>query len=46
MALWDFLSACEYDQKLYIYLTNNYGEYLPVYHGGQADDLRGGIGID
>lgn len=33
MTLWDFLSACEYDQELYIYLTNNYTEYLPVYHG-------------
>lgn len=33
MTLWDFLSACEYDQELYIYLTNNYAEYLPVYHG-------------
>ena len=22
-----------YDQELYIYLTNNYEEYLPVYHG-------------
>lgn len=33
MTLWDFLSACEYDQELYIYLMNNYAEYLPVYHG-------------
>lgn len=33
MTLWDFLSACKYDQELYIYLTNNYAEYLPVYHG-------------
>lgn len=33
MTLWDFLSACQCTQELYIYLMNDYGEYLPVYHG-------------
>lgn len=33
MTLRDFLSACKYNQELYIYLTNGYAEYLPVYHG-------------
>ena len=33
MTLWDFLDICHYDQALYIYLMNDYGEYLPVYHG-------------
>ena len=33
MILWDFLDTCQYDQGLYIYRTNDYGEYIPVYHG-------------
>ena len=33
MTLWDFLDTCQCDQELYIYLANDYGEYLPVYHG-------------
>ena len=33
MTLWDFLDTCQYDQGLYIYRTNDYGEYIPVYHG-------------
>ena len=33
MILWDFLDTCQCDQELYIYLTNDYGEYIPVYHG-------------
>lgn len=37
MTLWDFLDACDYGQKLYIYLVNNYLEYLPVYHGIKED---------
>lgn len=37
MTLWDFLSACEYDQGLYIYRTNDYGEYIPVYHGTKQE---------
>lgn len=38
MILWDFLDTCQCNQELYIYLTNDYGEYLPVYHG-----TKGGI---
>ena len=38
MILWDFLGTCQCNQELYIYLTNDYGEYLPVYHG-----TKGGI---
>ena len=38
MTLWDFLYTCQYNQELYIYLMNDYGEYLPVYHG-----TKGGI---
>ena len=37
MTLWDFLSACEYNQGLYIYRTNDYGEYIPVYHGTKQE---------
>lgn len=37
MTLWDFLNTCQYDQELYIYLTNDYGEYFPVYHGAKSD---------
>lgn len=37
MILWDFLNTCQYNQELYIYLTNDYGEYLPVYHGTKQD---------
>ena len=37
MTLWDFLDTCQYDQGLYIYLTNGYLEYLPVYHGTKED---------
>lgn len=37
MTLWDFLDTCMGDQELYIYLTNNYAEYLPVYHGIKED---------
>lgn len=33
MTLWDFLDTCMGDQELYIYLMNDYLEYLPVYHG-------------
>ena len=38
MTLWDFLGTCQCTQELYIYLMNDYGEYLPVYHG-----TKGGI---
>lgn len=37
MTLWDFLGACQCIQELYIYLMNDYGEYLPVYHGTKED---------
>lgn len=37
MTLWDFLNTCQYDQELYIYLMNDYGEYFPVYHGAKSD---------
>lgn len=37
MTLWDFLNTCQCDQELYIYLTNDYGEYLPVYHGTKQE---------
>ena len=37
MTLWDFLSACQCNQELYIYLMNGYREYLPVYHGTKQD---------
>ena len=37
MILWDFLDTCQCDQELYIYLTNDYAEYLPVYHGTKGD---------
>ena len=37
MTLWDFLSACQCNQELYIYRMNGYGEYLPVYHGAKQD---------
>lgn len=37
MTLWDFLDTCQYYQELYIYLMNDYGEYLPVYHGAKSD---------
>ena len=33
MTLWDFLGTCQCTQELYIYRTNDYAEYLPVYHG-------------
>lgn len=33
MTLWDFLDTCQCNQELYIYRTNDYGEYIPVYHG-------------
>ena len=37
MILWDFLGTCQCTQELYIYLVNDYGEYLPVYHGTKQD---------
>ena len=37
MTLWDFLDTCQYDQGLYIYRTNDYGEYIPVYHGTKQE---------
>lgn len=37
MTLWDFLDTCQYNQGLYIYLVNDYGEYFPVYHGAKGD---------
>ena len=37
MILWDFLDTCQCNQELYIYLVNDYGEYLPVYHGAKGD---------
>lgn len=37
MILWDFLGTCQCTQELYIYLVNDYGEYLPVYHGMKGD---------
>lgn len=37
MILWDFLDTCQYDQGLYIYRTNDYGEYIPVYHGTKQE---------
>lgn len=37
MTLWDFLDTCQCDQELYIYLTNDYGEYIPVYHGTKQE---------
>lgn len=37
MILWDFLNTCLYDQQLYLYLVNDYGEYMPVYQGVKTD---------
>lgn len=37
MILWDFLDTCQCTQELYIYLVNDCGEYLPVYHGTKQD---------
>ena len=37
MILWDFLDTCQCNQGLYIYCMNDYGEYIPVYHGTKQD---------
>ena len=37
MILWDYLDTCQCNQELYIYLMNDYGEYLPIYHGTKQD---------
>ena len=45
MILGDFLNTCQYNQELYIYIVNDYGEYLPVYHGtkGGIDFWKDGV---
>ena len=45
MTLWDFLGTCQCTQELYIYLVNDYGEYLPVYHGMKGDIDFWGDGV-
>ena len=45
MILWDFLDTCQCNQELYIYLTNDYGEYIPVYHGTKQDIDFWGDGV-
>ena len=37
MILWDFLDTCQCNQGLYIYCMNDYGEYIPVYHGTKQE---------
>ena len=45
MILWDFLDTCQCNQELYVYLVNDYGEYLPVYHGTKQDIDFWGDGV-
>lgn len=45
MILWDFLDTCQCNQELYIYRMNDYGEYLPVYHGTKQDIDFWGDGV-
>ena len=45
MTLWDFLDTCQGNQELYIYLVNDCGEYLPVYHGTKQDIDFWGDGV-